>query len=705
MEQLEKILNNELLNENKNKIKEILYEVILHHINDAVFIMKVEHGECERFKYLFVNEIGLKQAGLSSESIGSYMDEVIGDHEASITLQSKYKKILKNSKGTSYYDRIELPNGKSIVNQSILTPIHNEETGEIEFVVAISRDMTATFDEKNMLLESEQRYRSIIDHNLDAILSLDDKGRIINANSASKSMMGYCEKELVQRSIFNLVPDEELASISHMLKEALSGNAKEMSICSIIHKKGNELLVQLKSIPIVVNDSIIGIYVIIRDMTEHSRNTETIKYMAFHDQLTGLWNRRALLEHLQDEIPKAQAERVEMALLYIDLDRFKYFNDTLGHKTGDEILKKIADRLMNLSLMRYRIYRLGGDEFVVVLLQAHRSCAEKAAQKILAVFSEPVYLMEEEYFITPSIGISMFPSDGKDTESLIKSADSALFQVKQKGKAHYRFYNADMNVAFPNYILMESHLRRAIEKNELIIYYQPQVNLITGKMDSFEALLRWQNPVFGFVAPSQFIPLAEDTGLIIPIGEWVIENVCKQIASWREKGHQNIRIAINISPKQFLQHKLPEFIKNALIKYDLPPNVLEIEITEGAMQDTRMTLMMLNRLKEIGVVISVDDFGTGYSSLNYLKRFPLDILKIDQSFVKEIKMNSKDAAITKTIIHLAHSLGLEVIAEGVEDFSQVEFLLDAKCQKAQGFYFSKPVSPNEIETNLLVANM
>ncbi|RLQ90617.1 EAL domain-containing protein [Falsibacillus albus] len=649
---------------------------------------------------MFVNEKGQLQSGVDQGQVGMFMEEVL-EKELFEHLNGQYLNLLENGDRLSFIDEIRTADGNLMTNESLLTAIRNDK-GIIDFVVAVSRDITASVHERKRLIDSEQRYRSIIDHNMDAVFSLDRNGEILEANKASGSLLGFSEEDLIGCSIYDFVIEEEVFAIKNVLEHCLSGESIEKSACWLSNKRGHQLLVHLKSIPIIIDGEIPGIYLIVRDITEHSQNTETIKYLAFHDQLTGLWNRRALLDHLQDEIPSAMKIGKEMALLYLDLDRFKFFNDTLGHKTGDDLLRTIAERLTSLSSVNYRIYRQGGDEFIILLFNGSRDSAEKAAQEIMSKFSEPMYVHNQEYYITPSIGISIFPADGKDTETLIKSADSALFQVKEKGKAHYRFYQSDMNVAFPNFILMESHLRRAIEKEELLIYYQPQVNLATGKIESFEALLRWQNRKFGFVTPSQFIPLAEDTGLIIPIGEWVIENVCEQLSKWRSKGYQSVRVAINISPKQFQQHQLPDIINRLLKKYKLPPDSLEIEITEGAMQDTRTTLTMLNRLKEIGIIISVDDFGTGYSSLNYLKRFPLDILKIDQTFVKEIQQSYKDAAITKTIIHLAHSLGLEVVAEGVEEMEQVEFLLNANCQKAQGFYFSKPVSALEIEEKVLV---
>lgn len=442
-------------------------------------------------------------------------------------------------------------------------------------------------------------------------------------------------------------------------------------------------------------------YVICVTRDLHWSNAETIKYLELHDQLTGAWNRRALMEHLQFEIAAALPTDREFAVVNLDLDRFKQFNDTLGHDAGDDLLKFLTARLFKWNKPGQRIYRLGSDEFVILMSDSNREGAENSVQELLTLFDQPFEIQDEEYYMTPSVGVSMFPLDGRDSDTLLKNAHNALFLVKEQGRGHYRFYRSSMEDSFSNYVLMEAHLRKAIEKGEFKLHYQPQVNLKTGNIQSFEALLRWNNGKFGAVSPAQFIPLAEETGLIIPIGEWVIKTACMQLAAWRSKGYDNIRVAINISPRQFMERDLPDIIKKTLETYNLPASSLEIEITEGAMQDTSAALHMLNRLKEMGVVLSVDDFGTGYSSLNYLKNFPIDILKIDQSFVREIKKNNKDAAITKTIIHLAHSLGLEVVAEGVEEEVQVDFLTEANCQKAQGFYFSKPVNATEIEKEIL----
>jgi diguanylate cyclase (GGDEF)-like protein/PAS domain S-box-containing protein len=676
--------------------EKMLRDIFFHQISDMVFIMKVEPGS--KFRYLFANQRGLEHANINEEHMGFLLEEVL-PKEVAEHLNKYYEKVLETNKTVIYTDHIQVGIDETRMFESRLTGIKDGET--VAYIVGITRDVTESIEEKRELLESRQRYRSLIDHNLDAIFSINEKGRILSANPASLKIFGYVEEELIDCSIYELVDKSGVSEIFRVMTSTLSGDPQETNDCTFINKYGVKLYVQLKTVPIVINREITGIYVMIRDTTEQWQTAEKMNYMATHDHLTGLWNRRALMDHLQTEITNSMIREQDFALIYIDLDRFKYFNDTLGHQAGDELLKQTSDRLLTLNVSHYRVYRQGGDEFVILLPLLKKKQVDRVAENIIALFHEPFNIHEQDYFITPSVGISLFPADGKDAETLIKNADSALIQVKEKGKGHYRFYRTEMNEAFPNYILMEAHLRQAIQKNEFMMHYQPQVNLINGNIKSFEALIRWNNRKFGNVPPSQFIPLAEETGLIIPIGEWVIHNVCEQLSGWRKKGFEDIRVAINISPKQFLDPKLPMVIKKALLFYNLPPSSIEIEVTEGAMEDTRSALTMLHRLKDLGVVISVDDFGTGYSSLNYLKKFPIDIIKIDQSFVKEIQVNEKDAAITKTIINLAHNLGMEVIAEGVEERDQVQFLISAQCLKAQGFYFSRPVSAEEIERNVL----
>jgi diguanylate cyclase (GGDEF)-like protein/PAS domain S-box-containing protein len=680
-----------------NHTEKIIIDIIIRHVKDMVFIMKVEEGP--KFRYVFANDSGLKRAGITRDSIGRLIEEVMPPEKA-VLLQKQYESLLRSGDMTVYEDELPLENETIVYGETILTPV-KDNIGIIQYVVAVTRDITVNLKEKHRLVESEQHYRSIVDHNLDAIFSINLDGEILEANPAAHSLTGYTESKLKKKLIFELIFKSDLNIFRKLLEETKAGFALESMDCRFLHHDGTILTLHIKTVPIIIFNKINGIYLMIRDITEQAKQAEALKYMAFHDQLTGLLNRRALMDDMEEGIKRASNSNQEMALISIDLDRFKYLNDTLGHLVGDEILKKVAERLAEIQTSGVQVYRQGGDEFMIIIHHTNRQSVSKFAEKILSKFTNAFYLESQDYYISPSIGISMFPVDGFDSETLIKNADEALFRVKERGKAHYQFYRPEMNSMNHTIFSLETHLRKAIEKEELMLLYQPQIDLSTIKVKSFEALLRWNSSEFGIISPGEFIPLAEETGLIIPIGDWVLETACKQIRKWNDMGCADIHIAINISPKQFQQTSFVNSIKTMIDKYKIKPSSLEIEITEGAMEDKKETIPILKSLKDIGLTISVDDFGTGYSSLSYLKQFPIDVLKIDQSFVRDILRNEKDAAITSTIIHLGRSLGLEVIAEGVEEAEQVEFLLNADCQKAQGYYFARPLTAEEIEKRFL----
>jgi diguanylate cyclase (GGDEF)-like protein/PAS domain S-box-containing protein len=693
------IIESEFINTfSSNHTEKIIIDIIIRHVKDMVFIMKVEKGP--KFRYVFANDSGLKRAGITRDSIGMLIEEVMPEENA-IYLQREYESLLSTGEMTVFEDELSLENKMIAYGETILTPV-KDKAGIIQYVVAVTRDVTDNLKEKNRLVESEQHYRSIIEHNMDAILSIDMDGKIVETNPATHLLTGFSATQMKDKLIFEFIANSDLYHFKKLLEQSKAGIALESLECRFVHYNGNALTLHIKTVPIVIFEEIKGIYVILRDLSEQAKHAETLKYMAFHDQLTGLLNRRALIDDMEVAIKNAKKFNDEFALISIDLDRFKYLNDTLGHISGDEILKKVAERLSEIKTNNIQVYRQGGDEFMILIFDTSRHKVTRFAERILSKFTNSFYLNSKEYYISPSIGISMFPTDGKDSETLIKNADEALFRVKDRGKAHYQFYRPEMNSEIQNVVSLEMHLRKAIEKQELILLFQPQIELSTVKVKSFEALIRWNCSNLGLISPSDFIPLAEETGLIIPIGNWVIETACKQIRDWNDKGYEDIRIAINISPKQFQQTNLVNKIKTMLEKFHIEPSSLEIEITEGAMGDKQETIPILKSLKEIGVTISVDDFGTGYSSLSYLKQFPIDVLKIDQSFVKDVLNNEKDAAITTTIIHLGRSLGLEVIAEGVEKAEQAEFLLNAQCQKAQGYYFARPLVVEEIEKRFLL---
>lgn len=675
------------------RIERIIFEIIFKHINDMVYIMKVDPGPV--FRYVFANNAGYIHAKLAPDYIGKSLQDVL--HEGVYGgLQSEYEKAYFEKKIHVYSDEVILPQGIKRYGESILTPILDKK-GEVKFIVSVTRDVTKLHEEKQRLIEREQQIRSIVDHNLDAILRIDLNGSIYTINPAAEKLTEYTLDKIKNKPIFDLIDEDSFTTFKDQIRKCRLTHLSQSLDSMLKMKNGQVLNVHIKIIPIIVNSTVQGMFIILRDMSEKTETAEKIRYMAFHDQLTGLYNRRALLEDLNIEINKATENGQEIALLTIDLDRFKYINDTFGHIVGDQILIKVAERLLEFNNQDCHVYRQGGDEFIILLSNTNRQKTSSFAQAILSRFASSFYLNSQEYYITPSIGVSMYPNDGKDEDTLIKNADEALFRVKEKGKAHYRFYRNDMNVVLTNIVILETNLRKAVQNEELTLFYQPQIDLKNQTIRSVEALLRWENPTLGVISPGEFIPLAEDTGLIIPIGNWVIETACQQIRKWMMIFNDGIRIAVNISPKQFEQPNFVEKIKSAIISNDIPPHLLEIEITEGAMHNSKDAIPVLRKLKELGVIISVDDFGTGYSSLSYLKQFPIDILKIDQSFVRDVLENVKDAAIITTIIHLGENLGMDIIAEGVECREQADILKAANCHKAQGFYYSKPLPAKEVE--------
>ncbi|AYA75232.1 diguanylate cyclase [Bacillus sp. Y1] len=696
MEQFKKVISREVINDkNRREIEGMIFDIILNHINDMVFIMKVDG---DQFRYVFANKSGATHARLTVETMGKTLFEVM-PLETAERLHAAYLNVVQSKEVQVLIDQSTLDDGRLIHGQSILTPVLNENE-EVRFVVSVTRDITELEAEKSRLKVTEQRYRSIVDHNLDGVILATHVGDIIDANPASEILSGYTVDELKMKSIFDFVDESDVDKFREFIEHSLSGVSLETLDFRMINRNKRKITVHLKTVPLTIHNKITGIYMIFRDITEQATNAETIKYMAFHDQLTGLYNRRALLRDLDILLNHSESNKEEpFSLLSIDIDRFKQLNDSLGHFAGDQILIKIAERLSVDRTDDYKVYRQGGDEFIV-LLKGNRQSANQLAQLILNRFAKSFYLDSHEYYISPSIGLSMYPQDGKDAETLIKNADEALFRVKEKGKAHYQFYRSDKTQPLANIVSIETQLRKALERNELILLYQPQVELSSGKINSFEALIRWNSKEFGLVPPSEFIPLSEDTGLIIPIGNWVIEQACMQIKEWNDLCGEEITIAINISAKQFQQPTLVSTIQKAIQTFQINPSLLEIEITEGVMQDTAETAPILKSLKELGISIAIDDFGTGYSSLNYLKSFPIDVLKVDQSFVRGIHNNEKDAAITTTIIHLANSLGMKVIAEGIEEEAEAKFLLNTNCHKGQGYFYSKPLSKMDIEQTI-----
>jgi len=468
---------------------------------------------------------------------------------------------------------------------------------------------------------------------------------------------------------------------------------------------GDERIYELEASPLWNDDgSLHGFLEVIRNVTEDlsmenqlREHQDRLYHLVHHDTLTSLPNRLLLQDRLQRMLVKAKRSNTNVAVVFLDLDRFKKVNETLGHDVGDKLLISVANTLENCVRRSDTVARLSGDEFAVILDDLKDvKYAAVVARKILEALSHPVFIEESELYASCSIGISVFPADSDNVEGLLSCAETALYRAKDVGKNNYQFYTADMNIRAFEFLLLEAGLRKALSNNELEVYYQPQMEMKDNGLVGMEALLRWNHPEKGMVSPGDFIPLAEETGLIEPIGEWVLRESCVQNKAWQDDGYPPVCVSVNVSARQFRRKDIVELVGSILEETGLEAKYLELEITESViMHDIESTITTFKKLKKMGVKLAIDDFGTGYSSLAYLKLFPIDHLKIDRSFVYNISSDANDAAIAASVVALAHSMNLEVIAEGVETVEQLDILRGQGCDFVQGYFFSKPLSAKE----------
>lgn len=451
----------------------------------------------------------------------------------------------------------------------------------------------------------------------------------------------------------------------------------------------------------------LGIVLSLRILQQRRRMEDRVNHMAFHDELTSLPNRLMLSQRLDQALSRHRRAGSQAAILFLDLDRFKVINDSLGHEIGDVLLRQVADRLRIQSREGDTVARMGGDEFVV-LIENFGNLADIStrAQRLVEQLSAPYVLGSNDCHVTVSIGISVFPADGSDAQTLLKAADLAMYRAKDTGRDSYLFYSPDMNVHTVERLELESDLRHALERQEFLLHYQPKVEVATGLITGIEALLRWNHPRRGLMSPMEFIPLAEETGLIVPIGEWVLATACAQTKAWQDQGLSKLGVAVNLSARQFADPMLLPKLTNIIRHSGLEPSSLELEITESlVMSHGEGAVAVLQKLKSSGVRIAIDDFGTGYSSLAYLKRFPIDTIKVDRSFIRDIPSDSGDKQITRAIIAMAHSLGLRVVAEGVETAGQLKFLRSQRCDTVQGYYLHRPLPEAEVAAILKLNRM
>ncbi len=558
---------------------------------------------------------------------------------------------------------------------------------------------------------SEKLYRYLVDSSPDIIYTLNDEGRFTFVNDRAQHLLGYAPSELIGKHYSELVHEEDIERAHYVFNERRVGQRASRNVeLRLKSQSGNDQELTFENTLMTISFNSMGMYAVgseptqreffgtygvARDVTDRKRAEAMISYQAYHDILTDLPNRVLFKDRLGLAVIQAKRNQSGLAVMFIDLDRFKLVNDTLGHVKGDELLQQVATRLKNCLRRGDTLARLGGDEFTVVLPELHdKTDAEVIAGKFLETFRQPFVLDNAEFHISASIGIAVYPEDGESIDELLRHADMAMYHVKAQGKNGHSFYEGAMFDATYREMELEKNIHRALERNEFIIYYQPQVDVTTGRIAGAEALIRWNHPECGLLSPGEFLPSAEENGLMIQINDWMLDAVCRDIQERSRLGIEPIRISMNISPHCLERGDFSARMRRTLAEFDIALEMIEVEITENiCIRNPQQVNDQLTRLCELGVSVAIDDFGTGYSSLSYLHRFPINTVKIDQSFVKEIQREDGHFPVILAIISIAHGLGLNLVAEGVESELQARYLQQSGCTTMQGYYYYRPLSP------------
>ncbi|MDQ0226604.1 EAL domain-containing protein [Metabacillus niabensis] len=654
---------------------------------------------------LYINQTGAKTLGANTpeELLGKSVYHFL--HPANREQAKEGVKLLEEKSTLDLVEqRATSLDGQEIHLETITFSI--DYNGQ-KAILSISRNISLKKKAREEQIQNEVKYRTIFEYANDAIylFGLDNDGmplNFIDINQIGCERFGYTKEELLAMTPLDITSNDRLDKIQETQQKLLEKGYTTFE-GEYISKSGEKIPSEISVRILRLGDANYAL-AISRDISERKKAQEKIKQLAYTDSLTNLYNRKYFKKYLDKAIGNPIFEQEQLAVLFIDINRFKIINKTLGPHIGDLLLIEVAKRLKLLVSEKSLLARQSDDEFSIVIRHANQEIATELSEQIIYVFQHPFIIEGHKIFTTPSIGISLYPINGKDADTLIKNADTAMFVAKTKGANVVEYYSDEMIKKNKRKMLLESALRNALHNNELHLHYQPKVNLQTRKLVGVEALLRWNSNKYGMISPGEFIPIAEETGLIIPIGEWVLKTACTQNKQWQDEGYEPITMCINLSARQFQQYNILDKIANILQETNLEPKYLNIEVTETmAMIDLEQSIEKLNALKRLGVSISLDDFGTGYSSLNYLHKFPLDVLKIDQSFIRNINSDKQSAAIVKAIISVSKSLDLTVIAEGVEIIDQIDFLLSEQCDEVQGYYFSPPVPSKKLEEMLTPA--
>lgn len=643
-------------------------------------------------QFVAVNQAFLKSTGRAD------MQQVLGKTDFDLwprELAEKYRADdleVSRQREQKLTEEIAMENGSEHWVETFKTPILGKD-GEMIGTTGFARDISQRKQEESALRLAAR----VFDSSGEAILITDEKADIIAVNHAFVEMSGYRSEEVMGKNPRILSSGRHDAEFYRAMWDDINKHGYWQGEIWDKHKNGR-VYPKWMSITAVRDEygKVVNYISIASDTTEQTEAEKNIHFLAYYDVLTGLPNRTLLRDRLGQLIAVAHRDKQQFALIFLDLDRFKYINDSMGHSVGDRLLQSVALRIQDCVREGDTVSRIGGDEFIVLLREAGESAASVVAQKLLLSLATPYDLDGQVISTQASIGICIYPDQAQDADTLIKNADMAMYRAKEEGRNNFQFFAPEMNFRVDLLFSMEKDLRLALERGELFLQYQPQADLASGELSGVEALIRWKHPVKGLVSPAEFIPVAEETGQIVAIGEWVLRTACRQMAEWQKAGVHDLTIAVNLSIRQLRQPTLGEFVNKVLQETGLEARHLELEITEGIMMgDNQAAFRFLGEMQDLGVQLSIDDFGTGFSSLNYLKQMPVNKLKIDQSFIRDIETDEGDAAIIRSIISLGHRLNLRVIAEGVETQEQLDFLRIRGCDEIQGYFYSHPLLADE----------
>ncbi|AXF56150.1 bifunctional diguanylate cyclase/phosphodiesterase [Salicibibacter kimchii] len=679
----------------KEEMPKVLKELgDIRHALDRSSILAITDGDG---RMLYANE---KFCEISKYNVGELLEQNHRMIYSSYHSRDFFENMGKTIEGGDVWQgelRNQAKDGSFYWVAMTIVPFMNEK-GEAYKFVSIGNDITRRKQMEEEVKEREEKYRLITENSSDLISIIDLEGNLLYVSPSYKDFLG---QDMRSSNIIQWIHEDDRDLFTNGIKDVFATKTTSRLEFRIEQESGNYIDVEAR-INVIFDDAgdVRNLVCVIRDMTERKKAEETIYHLAYHDTLTELPNRRFFVDSLQKEIYQATRIQSQLGVLFLDVDKFKTINDSYGHDMGDFTLIEVAKRIRKCIRPSDLVARIGGDELTILLTNiSSNEEVEAVAERIRDSFKEPFELNGTSQTLSCSIGISLFPSDGRDVDELLQRADIALYTVKAQGRGRFLFFQPEMERRHLERSILENELRKAVQQELFYLEYQPKKNLCTGAIFGMEALVRWGHPELGTVSPGKFIPVAEETGLIIPIGEWVLREGCKQAKAWQDQGYKSLTLSVNMSVQQFTQN-LPAKIQEILNDTGLEPRWLELEVTESIFADLAYSLKILKEIRALGVHISIDDFGTGYSSFSYIKHLPVDTLKIDASFTQDIHENDESQAIVKSILEVAKTLNIGVVAEGIERQEQLSALSQDGCFQGQGFLFSKPLSKEKFEKYL-----